>query len=266
MLAGDAEADAVFAEAAELAGRLGIPDVHALALSERSLLARDDHAAAEALAAEALAVVEDGGNERYPLSALTLRRLGPGAAPPRPLGPGARAARAGARPRPSADRDPSVGEPYRRGSSSRTRSWRSATTRPRSRSSARPAGSCGSGPGSGVLAAEADALARELAAIHREAADSGQGLTAAELRLLPMLSTHMSFREIGDRLFVSRNTIKTQAISVYRKLGVSTRSAAVERAQHLGLIEPVAAVWRVSPRPDDIAAPGQRLKSVTGCM
>ena len=52
-----------------------------------------------------------------------------------------------------------------------------------------------------------------------------------------MLSTHMSFREIGDRLFVSRNTIKTQAISVYRKLGVSTRSAAVERAQHLGLIE-----------------------------
>ena len=46
------------------------------------------------------------------------------------------------------------------------------------------------------------------------------GPDAAELRLLPLLATHLSFREIGERLFVSRNTIKTQAISVYRKLGV----------------------------------------------
>jgi LuxR family maltose regulon positive regulatory protein len=63
------------------------------------------------------------------------------------------------------------------------------------------------------------------------------GLTGAELRLLPMLATHLSFREIGERLYVSRNTIKTQAISVYRKLGVSARSAAVDRAAELGLIE-----------------------------
>src|SRR5262249_54310668 len=102
-------------------------------------------------------------------------------------------------------------------------------------------------PGLGVLAAGAETLSQELTEIHRKARDAGgQGLTAAELRLLPMLSTHMSFREIGDRLFVSRNTIKTQAISVYRKLGGSTRSAAVERAQHLGLIE-------VSSRRDEVA-------------
>jgi LuxR family maltose regulon positive regulatory protein len=63
------------------------------------------------------------------------------------------------------------------------------------------------------------------------------GLTRAELRLLPMLSTHLSFKEIGERLHVSRNTIKTQAISVYRKLGVSSRSEAVAVAADLGLVE-----------------------------
>jgi LuxR family maltose regulon positive regulatory protein len=69
---------------------------------------------------------------------------------------------------------------------------------------------------------------------------SSSVLTAAELRVLPLLSTHLSFREIGERLYVSRNTIKTQAISVYRKLGVSNRSEAVTRARELGLVEAVA--------------------------
>ena len=61
-------------------------------------------------------------------------------------------------------------------------------------------------------------------------------LTAAELRLLPLLTTHLSFREIAERLFVSRNTVKTQAISVYRKLDASTREDAVARARELKLI------------------------------
>jgi LuxR family maltose regulon positive regulatory protein len=51
-----------------------------------------------------------------------------------------------------------------------------------------------------------------------------------------LLSTHLSFKEIGERLHVSRNTIKTQAISVYRKLGVSSRSEAVAIAEDLGLV------------------------------
>jgi hypothetical protein len=42
--------------------------------------------------------------------------------------------------------------------------------------------------------------------------------------------------EIAERLFVSRNTVKTQAISVYRKLGVSSRSEAIARAADLGLV------------------------------
>jgi LuxR family maltose regulon positive regulatory protein len=62
-------------------------------------------------------------------------------------------------------------------------------------------------------------------------------LTAAELRLLPFLPTHLTFREIGARLHVSRNTVKTQAISIYRKLGASSRADAIDRAVQLGLVE-----------------------------
>lgn len=65
----------------------------------------------------------------------------------------------------------------------------------------------------------------------QEAASQGrpQTLTAAEVRLLPLLATHLSFPLIAERLGVSRNTVKTQAISTYRKLGVSSRSEAVAR-------------------------------------
>jgi len=69
---------------------------------------------------------------------------------------------------------------------------------------------------------------------------NSNGLTKAELRLIPLLATHLSFREIGNRLFVSRNTVKTQAISVYRKLGVSSRSEAIERATEIGLLAGVS--------------------------
>jgi LuxR family maltose regulon positive regulatory protein len=61
-------------------------------------------------------------------------------------------------------------------------------------------------------------------------------LTNAELRLLPLLVTHLSYPEIGERLFVSRHTVKTQAMSIYRKLGVSSRTDAVEAARGIGLL------------------------------
>ena len=47
-------------------------------------------------------------------------------------------------------------------------------------------------------------------------------LTTAELRLLPLLSTHLTLKEISERLYVSRNTVKTQAASVYRKFGANS--------------------------------------------
>ena len=62
-------------------------------------------------------------------------------------------------------------------------------------------------------------------------------LTLAELRLLPLLTTHLSFREIGERLYVSQNTVKTQAISIYRKLDATSRSEAVARATEMGLLD-----------------------------
>jgi LuxR family transcriptional regulator, maltose regulon positive regulatory protein len=61
-------------------------------------------------------------------------------------------------------------------------------------------------------------------------------LTSAELKILHFLPTHLSFREIAERTFVSANTVKTQANAVYRKLDVTCRSDAVECACRLGLL------------------------------
>ncbi len=61
-------------------------------------------------------------------------------------------------------------------------------------------------------------------------------LTPAELRLLPYLQTHLTIREIGERLFVSRNTVSTEVGSIYRKLGVSSRNDAVQQAMAVGLL------------------------------
>jgi LuxR family maltose regulon positive regulatory protein len=72
---------------------------------------------------------------------------------------------------------------------------------------------------------------------HLHAADVGATLlTTAELRILRFLPTHLSFREIAGRLYVSANTVKTQAHAVYRKLDAASRSEAVTRATQLGLL------------------------------
>ena len=61
-------------------------------------------------------------------------------------------------------------------------------------------------------------------------------LTPAELRLLPYLQTHLTIGEIGERLFISRNTVSTEVGSIYRKLGVSSRGMAVQQATAVGLL------------------------------
>jgi LuxR family transcriptional regulator, maltose regulon positive regulatory protein len=72
------------------------------------------------------------------------------------------------------------------------------------------------------------------------ALDSSDGadwaLTAAELRVVGYLPSHLSFPEIAERLHVSPNTVKTHARGIYRKLGVSSRGNAVELARGAGLI------------------------------
>jgi LuxR family maltose regulon positive regulatory protein len=61
-------------------------------------------------------------------------------------------------------------------------------------------------------------------------------LTTAELRVLHFLPTNLTLTEIAQRLYVSRNTAKTHAAAVYRKLGVSSRGEAVELARSVGLL------------------------------
>ena len=67
-------------------------------------------------------------------------------------------------------------------------------------------------------------------------------LTAAELRVLELLPTHLSSAEIGETLHISRNTVKAHARSIYRKLDVGGRSDAVERApaRAVGSWRPIA--------------------------
>ena len=89
-------------------------------------------------------------------------------------------------------------------------------------------------PDLGVLTKLAGQLESQLGKTGANAVGASS-LTAAELRLLPLLSTHLSYREIGERLYVSSHTVKTQAYSAYRKLGASSRSEAVTRVHELGL-------------------------------
>jgi LuxR family maltose regulon positive regulatory protein len=92
-------------------------------------------------------------------------------------------------------------------------------------------------PHLGTLVTELEAARDDLEAL-RSSTTGAPSLTPAESRLLPLLTTHMSFREVGAELFISPHTVKTQAISIYRKLGVSSRGEAVRVAREIGLLAP----------------------------
>jgi LuxR family maltose regulon positive regulatory protein len=90
-------------------------------------------------------------------------------------------------------------------------------------------------PGLGLLATKAEVLRANLNTMGR-AGPGASSLTTAELRILPLLQTHLTFPEISTRLHLSRHTVKSHAISIYRKLGVSSRSEAITRAHAFGLL------------------------------
>ena len=92
-------------------------------------------------------------------------------------------------------------------------------------------------PGLGSLIDEANALQAQLAQQRSSSVPGASTLTAAELRLLPLLSTHLPVPEIAAELFLSAHTIKSQVRSIYRKLDASSRSQVVTRARELGLLE-----------------------------
>jgi LuxR family maltose regulon positive regulatory protein len=237
------EADVVLADAGRAAGWAGAADVQIIALGERAMLAAacGDHGTAETLAEEGRELVYEERLDTYATSAAGL----------------AAAARVGLRKCrwDQARADLNAAERLI-GDLGDALPWFAVQTRmelARAHLTLRDAEGAGAHldeameilgrhPHLGLLERQADALRDEITSTREVGDFTGSGLTAAELRLLPLLATHLSFREIGERLFVSRNTIKTQAISVYRKLGVSNRSAAIERAAEIGLVDPASPV------------------------
>jgi LuxR family maltose regulon positive regulatory protein len=93
-----------------------------------------------------------------------------------------------------------------------------------------------------VTAADAEFVSRlrdevALAAVPTDRSSTdARGLSGRELDVLRYLATHLSTREIAQALHVSRNTVKSHMQHLYRKLGVGTRAAAVERGRRLQLL------------------------------
>jgi LuxR family transcriptional regulator, maltose regulon positive regulatory protein len=83
------------------------------------------------------------------------------------------------------------------------------------------------------------AAALEVRAAQPGSAASGrpltEPLTAAEQRILALLPTS-TYLQIADTLYISRNTVKTHLRAIYQKLGVASRSEALERAVDLRLL------------------------------
>ena len=90
--------------------------------------------------------------------------------------------------------------------------------------------------GAELLELLAEETRSELGSWDRAArADTGE-LSPAERRVLRLLMTRLTQREIANELYVSLNTVKTHARVIYRKLGVGSRTAAVAVARELNLV------------------------------
>ena len=92
-------------------------------------------------------------------------------------------------------------------------------------------------PGLGTLTGQAQALRARLPGKNGPAAPGASALTAAELRLLPLLATHLPLAEIAAEMAISHNTVKSQAASLYRKLMATSREQAVARSRELSLLD-----------------------------
>ncbi len=237
LLLGDPEtADTLFDQAVEASSEAA-PDVTALALAGRSLVAgaRGHWPAAAALAREARAIVVDSGLAGYVMASLVHAA-------------GARAAqRTGDLQRAAEALEEAQGllpqVTY-------ALPWLSAQVRlelARIRlARSEPAAAALlldelsdlllHRPALGVVAVQLGELREQLDAVDGLSGGRAASLTQAERRLLPLLTTHLTFQEIATELGISRNTVKTQAISVYRKLGVTCRDEAVVAASGLGLM------------------------------
>ncbi|HEY1597860.1 MAG TPA: LuxR C-terminal-related transcriptional regulator, partial [Thermoleophilaceae bacterium] len=230
------EADDHFADAAEEAADLGAPDMAPIALAERALVAigRDEWVAADELAERAIWTARRSHREYAPINGLVY----------------AVAARTTVHRERTSAAEELIGRAQRRlpqltyglpipSLQTRlelARTYLALADQAGARAMLREVESllrrC---PDLGTLAQQADELRSALDTAGHNAPGVST-LTAAELRVLPLLTTHLTFKEIGERLYLSRHTVKSHAISIYRKLDVTSRAAAVGRAHLLGLL------------------------------
>lgn len=239
LIAGDDDqADLVLAEAVDVSRRLYQSGQLSFALAERSLLARGngDCDGADRLAQEAGRIVRDADLEEYMTSAATYIALGRAAEDNRDMAGAERHFASANRLRPRV----TYFLPYL--------AVQTRIELARTRVAAGDAGGASillreidqllrRTPELGVLVEQAGELRKQINEIRDLGGETTPLLTEAELRVLPLLATHLTLAEIAQRNYVSRATIKTQAISIYRKLDVTKRSEAVACATKLGLIQ-----------------------------
>ncbi len=91
----------------------------------------------------------------------------------------------------------------------------------------------GSCPDPGILTGRLSACGRSPRPDTRPAQEE---LTRRERRVLQLLTSDLSERDIGQQLYVSHNTIHSHVRSIYRKLGVSSRANALQRTRELRLL------------------------------
>ena len=240
LLEGDPDrADAIFAHAVDVATRAGVLPFVPVLLAERGLVAieLDDWMAAGTIAEQAMAMMQGGQFDEYWTSALVYAWAAPVPRATRRPGAGSRARRAGR----SAAAPPQLRPPRRVGAGAGRDGARLHLTR--------RSGGCPSCPPPGQRHLPATARPGQPAASGRRTSGQGRddprrrpggvvahdrGAAAPAAALDPPVVP-------GDRerLYVSRHTVKSQAISIYRKLGVSSRSETIERMHEVGLLEQV---------------------------
>ena len=78
-------------------------------------------------------------------------------------------------------------------------------------------------------------IARKVVSSFRElglgSGASGASLTLREQEILDLLAQGLRFKEIGDRLFVSLNTVRTHVRHIYEKLQVQSRIEALNKVR-----------------------------------
>lgn len=88
----------------------------------------------------------------------------------------------------------------------------------------------------GILSSRLENVGKASAAARPD--EVPERLSRRELEVLQLLPSALSESEIGARLFISHNTVHSHTKAIFRKLDVSSRAQAVERARAIGLLEP----------------------------